>query len=100
MKFCFLDNTKFEYSYLDKYSPNLRGAETILINLSENLKKLGHNVTVFNNCPCDINDNGLNWYNINNITKTDNFYFDVAIANADMRLLNKVNAKKKNCNFI
>tara|TARA_B100000700_G_scaffold318898_1_gene412990 strand:- start:667 stop:1653 length:987 start_codon:yes stop_codon:yes gene_type:complete len=95
MKICFLDSTKFEYSYLDKHSPILRGAETILINLSENLKKLGHNVTVFNNCPNDINENSLNWYNINKINNNNNLDFDVAIANADMRLLNKVNAKKK-----
>ena len=95
MKICFLDSTNFEYSYLDKHSPILRGAETILINLSENLKKLGHNVTVFNNCPRVINDNNLNWYNINKLNTNNNLYFDVAIANADMRLLNKVNAKKK-----
>ena len=95
MKICFLDNTKFEYSYLDKYSPILRGAETILINLSENLKKLGHNVTVFNNCSTVINDNNLNWYSINKINTNSTLDFDLAIANADMRLLNKVNAKKK-----
>ena len=41
MKICFLDNTKFKYSYLDKHSPLLRGAETILINLTENLNGLG-----------------------------------------------------------
>ena len=29
---------------MDKHTPTLRGAESILINLSENLKKLGHNV--------------------------------------------------------
>ena len=95
MKICFLDSTNFEYSYLDKHSPILRGAETILINLSENLKKLGHNVTVFNNCSRVINDNSSNWYNINKINPNNNLDFDVAIANADMRLLNKVNAKKK-----
>ncbi len=95
MKICFLDYTKFEYSYLDKYSPILRGAETILINLSENLKKLGHNVTVFNNCPKIINDNNLNWFNINKINTNSNLNFDVAIANADMRLLRKVKANKK-----
>ena len=50
MKICFLDNTNFQYSYLDKFNPKLRGAETILINLSENLVKLGHDVTVINNC--------------------------------------------------
>ena len=40
MKICFVDKTKFEYSFEDKYSPNLRGAETVLINLSHNLKNL------------------------------------------------------------
>ena len=54
MKICFLDYTDFQYSYKDISSPKLRGAETILINLSENLKKMGHDVIVFNNCPKDI----------------------------------------------
>ena len=31
MKICFLENTKFEYSYKDIHSPKLRGAENILI---------------------------------------------------------------------
>jgi len=95
MKFCFLDQTKFEYSYMDKHSPILRGAETILINLSENLKKIGHDVTVFNNCSDKIHNDSSNWYNIKKINKSENLTFDVAIANADMRLLNKVNSNKK-----
>ena len=49
MKICFLDNTKFKYNSNDKYSEKLRGAETALINLSYELSKLGHEVTVFNN---------------------------------------------------
>jgi len=93
MKICFLDNTKFEYSYLDKHSPKLRGAETILINLSENLKDYGHEVSVFNNCSKEIHDNNSNWFNINKINPSMNF--DVAIANADMRLLNNIKASKK-----
>ncbi len=95
MKFCFLDQTNFEYSYMDKYSPNLRGAETILINLSENLKKIGHEVTVFNNCSEQVHNGSSNWYNIKKLDNSENLNFDVAIANADMRLLNKVNASKK-----
>ena len=93
MKICFLDNTKFKYSYLDKHSPLLRGAETILINLTENLKMLGHEVTVFNNCSDDIDNNSSNWFNINNVNKQMNF--DIAVANADMRLLDTITAKKK-----
>ena len=93
MKICFLDNTKFKYSYLDKHSPLLRGAETILINLAENLKMLGHEVTVFNNCPDDVDNNSSNWFNINKVNKQMNF--DIAVANADMRLLDTITAKKK-----
>ena len=93
MKICFLDNTKFKYSYLDKHSPLLRGAETILINLTENLKMLGHEVTVFNNCSDDIDNNSSNWFNINKVNKQ--MSFDVAVANADMRLLDTITAAKK-----
>ena len=93
MKICFLDFTKFQYSLSDKYSHRLRGAESILINLSENLKKLGHDVYVFNNCKEDIITNSNKWFNINNIT--ENLSFDIAITNSDIKLLNKVVAKKK-----
>ena len=93
MKICFLDNTKFKYSYLDKHSALLRGAESILINLTENLKILGHEVTVFNNCSDDIDNNSSNWFNINKVNKHMNF--DIAVANADMRLLDTIAAKKK-----
>ena len=60
MKFCFLDQTNFEYSYMDKHSSILRGAETILINLSENLKKIGHDVIVYNNCTDKIHNDSSN----------------------------------------
>ena len=95
MKICFLDNTDFEYSYLDKYDAKLRGAETILINLSEHLKKMGHDVSVFNNCPNDIHIGNNNWFNLNHINKKEFHEFDVAISNADINFFDKVNAKKK-----
>ncbi len=95
MKICFLDNTSFQYSYLNKFDPQLRGAETILINLSENLERLGHDITVINNCPVDIDNNSSKWYNINKNDLLENSTYDVAIANADTRLLNKISAKKK-----
>ena len=94
MKICFLDNTSFQYSYLNKFDPQLRGAETILINLSENIERLGHDITVINNCPVDIDNNSSKWYNINKNDLLENSTYDVAIANADTRLLNKISAKK------
>ena len=92
MKICFLDNTRFQYSYKDIYSPKLRGAETILINLSNELKAKGHDVIVYNNClNNDVTDN---WKNLDNI-KVDNIEFDIAVSNADANLFNDVKAKKK-----
>ena len=50
MKICFIDYTKFQYSFNDKDNPLLRGAETTLINLSYNLSLLNNEVYIFNNC--------------------------------------------------
>jgi hypothetical protein len=50
MKICFIDYTNFRYSFNDRESPILRGAETTLINLSHNLSLLNNQVHVFNNC--------------------------------------------------
>lgn len=94
MKICFLDNTNFKYNFNDKYSPLLRGAETILINLSKSISLLGHEVFVFNNCNESICANNYSWCNINSLTNKQNF-FDVAIVNADANLLNLVSAQKK-----
>ena len=94
MKICFLENTKFEYSYRDVHSSKLRGAENILINISKNLTKMGHEVTVYNNCDIDTHKDKSNWYNINQINKKNNTIFDFVISNGDTSLLNKINAKK------
>ena len=95
MKICFLDKTIFEYDFNDKHSPLLRGAETILINLSKSISLLGHEVFVFNNCRKSIKSNNYHWNSINELINKSN-YFDLAITNADANLLNLVNAKKKN----
>ena len=95
MRICFLDYTDFEYSHKDINSYKLRGAETILINLSENLKRMGHDVSVFNNCPEHIHKDNNKWFNIKYINKNEFDEFDVAIANADINFFDKVKAKKK-----
>ncbi len=91
MKICFLDKTEFQYNADDKFSPKLRGAETILINLSNEFRKLGHNVTIYNNCPKESKDN---WRNINT-SDSDSEMYDLAISNADANLFNKIKSKKK-----
>ena len=94
MKICFLDNTKFEYSYKDVHSPILRGAENILINITQHLTKMGHDITVYNNCDISTHKEKSNWFNINHINNNSNLVFDFAISNGDAKLLNKVKAKK------
>ena len=94
MKVCFIDKTDFKYSFKDKYSPKLRGAETTLINLSYNLKLLGCEIYVFNNCSKEHIEKNYYWSDINNI-KLKKTIFDVAISNGDINLLNAVISKKK-----
>ena len=93
MKICFLDYTDFEYNGDDKYKSKLRGTETVLINLSKSLKKLGHKVTIFNNCPKNSSIDGINWININQYHEKEDF--DLAISNNDIRLFDKINSNKK-----
>ena len=94
MRICFLDYTKFQYSFEDKHSPKLRGAETVLINLSLNLKLLGNEIYVFNNSSKYHKEENYIWDNIKNINNY-NCKFDIAISNGDINLLNKISAKKK-----
>ena len=95
MKICLLDNTSFEYSLNDTQSNKLRGAETILINLYQQLINLKHNVYVFNNCPTEVNNDKSNWHNIHRSNDFNDIVFDVAISNADARLFDNIIAKKK-----
>ena len=92
MKICFIDKTTFQYTSKDKYSKNLRGAETVLINLSKALNDLGHTITIINNCPKSEKIEGINWININdNFIKED---FDIVISNGDCQLFKYARSKK------
>ena len=92
MKICFLDNTKFEYNSNDLYSLKLRGAESVLIHLSYELTKLGHHVTVINNCYKNEIINGVLWKKIQYYK--DKQFFDLAISNGDTRLFDKIKSNK------
>ena len=93
MNICFIDNTTFEYNSRDLYSGKLRGAETVLINLSNSLSAIGHDVTVINNCAKSEVINGVRWVNINSSLKDCDY--DLAFANSDCRLFDLVKCKKK-----
>ena len=49
MHICFIDKTNFYYDANSLYSKELRGAESVIINLSNALASLGIRVTVINN---------------------------------------------------
>tara|TARA_Y100000996_G_scaffold295672_1_gene234032 strand:- start:184 stop:531 length:348 start_codon:yes stop_codon:yes gene_type:complete len=92
MNICFVDKTDFQYDSNDIHSSKLRGAETVIINLSSALKNNGHNITVINNCPKNTIINGINWININSNYKFENF--DLVIANGDCNLFKFANSKR------
>ena len=75
------------------YSAKLRGAETVLINLSKSLSAMGNKVTVFNNCKEEISEKNYLWTNIDKANVNE--IYDVAIANNDVRFLSKITSKKK-----
>lgn len=92
MNICFLENTNFEYNSNDLYSNNLRGAESVLINLSKALNDLGHNITIINNCPKTEVIDGINWININEKFTIKNY--DLVISNGDCILFKYAKSKK------
>ncbi|MBC8303896.1 MAG: glycosyltransferase [Pelagibacterales bacterium] len=93
MNICFIDKTDFIYNSKNLYSQNIRGAESILINLSNALSSLGYKLTIINNCPKSEIINGVKWININSNFNVENY--DLAFSNGDCRLFDFVKAKKK-----
>ncbi len=83
MKICFLDKTNFEYNSNDINSYKLRGAETLLINLANELSILGHDILVINNCYKNEILNGVEWKNINSYNQNETF--DIAISNIQVK---------------
>ena len=93
MKICFLERTKFKYNSRDLYSSKLRGAETVLINLSNALSNHGYKVTIINNCPKNEFINNVSWKNIDEYNEKESF--DIVFSNNDTRLFNKIKSGKK-----
>ena len=94
MKICFVDTVNIDYSYKDINNYKIRGAESILINLSKSISETGIEVTIFNNCKNEISFKNYNWLNINKIKNYKN-NFDIVISNNDTNALDVFNCKKK-----
>ena len=92
MNICFLDNSLIPYTYNDLNSKNIRGGENAIIHLSNELSKLGINTDVFNNSQNSVVINSVKWSNINQANK--NLVYDLAFTNNDIRLFDKIIAKK------
>jgi len=92
MKICFLDNSNVPYTYKDLNSKVIRGAEDVVINLSNELSLLGHEIDIFNNCIENCVKENVKWHNIKHISK--NYIYDIAITNNDIRLFKNISARK------
>ncbi|MDA9838104.1 glycosyltransferase [Candidatus Pelagibacter sp.] len=92
MKICFLDNSPISYTSNDLNSKNIRGGENTIIHLSNELSKLGNNVVVYNSFKDICVISGVKWSNISHANK--NLTYDIAFTNNDIKLFDKIIAKK------
>ena len=89
----FLDNSNIEFSGNDLHTTRVRGTESSMILLSEELVKKGYKITVVNAIKNSTTVNGVNYTNKSALNLDD--VFDVAIASSNANLFNGINAKKK-----
>jgi glycosyltransferase involved in cell wall biosynthesis len=92
MKICFLDNSPIPYTSNDLNSKNIRGGENAIIHLSNELSKLGNEIVVFNSFKNICVISGVKWLNISHANK--NLTYDIAFTNNDIKLFDKIIAKK------
>jgi glycosyltransferase involved in cell wall biosynthesis len=92
VKICFLDNSLIPYTYNDLNSKNIRGGENAIIHLSNELSKLGINTDVYNNTQNTNVINNVKWSNLKQANK--NLVYDIAFTNNDIRLFDKIVARK------
>ena len=92
MKICFLDNSIIPYTYNELNSKNIRGGENAIIHLSNELSKLDNEIVVYNSFKDICTINGVKWSNISHANK--NLTYDIAFTNNDIKLFDKVIAKK------
>lgn len=92
MKICILDNSLIPYTYNDLNSKHIRGGENTIIHLSNEFSKLGIITDVYNNSRDTNIINNVKWSNLSHANK--DLVYDVAFTNNDLKLFNKIVAKK------
>ena len=89
----FLDNSNIEFSGNDLNTIKVRGTESSMILLSEELVKKGFKVTVVNAINIPINVNGVEYTNKKILDL--NHIYDVAIASSNANLFNRIKANQE-----
>ena len=92
MKIVLLENSNLNYDGNDRNNSSLRGAELAIINYSEELVNMGHDVTVLNNCEKNCTINRVKYFNL--LSKNYEYNYDIAISNADANLFKYIKSKK------
>ena len=89
----FLDNSNIEFSGHDLNSTKVRGTESSMILLSEELVKKGYKVSIINAIKSPISVNGVNYLDKKTLNK--NIVYDAAVASSNANLFNGLKAVKK-----
>ena len=92
-KIIIIDNSELSYSGEDINGKELRGTETSLILLSEELVRKGYSVDYCNSIDAKKNINGVNYFNKNLIDR--NYLYSLAIAISDANEFKRVKSIKK-----
>jgi len=87
-----LADNSFPFDGRSMYEGSLGGAETAFTSLCESLVRLGHDVTVFNNCKKNITYKGVRWKNIKYYADEE---LDLYIANRAHQVLSLFPKAKK-----
>ena len=93
MNICIIDNNKISYDQNSLSDKKIRGAERAVINLTLNLNKLGHRITVLNHTHKQSIYENIRFINVENYN--DDIVFDLAISNNDINNFDLIKATKK-----
>ncbi len=92
MNLAFIQKSHVGYSASSLGQPTIRGIETSIIQLSQALAHRGHRVTVFNSRNDSVNDGGVYWQPLANMSQ---WHGEAIIAANEPKLFTGTSAKRK-----